>query len=64
MRLSYLNTISNTYPKEVSNHKCLVANQAIKEYLAKEPYLIKYLKKVCDLSECFKAFEMMYMLKE
>lgn len=48
---------------KANNNFQLVANQVGEKYQTKEPQLTKYLKKVCDLSEYFKASEIMYMLR-
>lgn len=42
----------------------LVKNKVNMEYHTKEPYLVKYLKKVSDLSRRFKAFNIVYVPKD
>lgn len=39
-------------------------NQVTREYQENKPQLIKFIKKVCDLLEHFKAFEIMYVHNE
>lgn len=48
---------------KANNNFQLVANQVGEKYQKKDPRLTKYLKKVCDLSEHFKASEIVYMLR-
>lgn len=42
----------------------LVENIVVMGYQVKEPKLIKYLKRLCDLIERLKTFEIMYMPRE
>lgn len=49
---------------KAKNDSQLVVTQVYNKYLAKEPHLIEYFKKVCDFSKRFKIFEIMHMLRE